>query len=142
MYKVYVADDSILFRKELVLTTPWEALNCNVIGQAGDGYIAMDEIIKTNPDIVITDIRMPKMDGLELIKELKDRDFDAEFIVISAYSEFEYALKAIKLGVHDYVLKPINDEELMETLSKVIERIKEKENSNIIIKPKLFIIIQ
>lgn len=132
MYKVYILDDSVLVRKELVLTIPWESLDCTVIGQAGNGKVALKEIIDTNPDIVITDIRMPRMDGLQLISELKKLDFNNEFIVISAYSEFEYALTAIKLGVHDYILKPINDEELIQTIGKVIKRIKERKNSRVV----------
>ncbi len=132
MYKVYIADDSILVRKELVLTTPWEKLNCNVVGEAGNGETALEEILTLQPNIVITDIRMPKRDGLELIKELKARGFHGEFVVISAYSEFEYALSAIKLEVNDYILKPIADQELMETIKKIIDRIQERRNSDII----------
>lgn len=132
MYKVYIADDSILVRKELVLTTPWEALNCNVVGQAGNGSIALEEILKFQPDIVITDIRMPKMDGLELIKELKEKGSNAEFVVISGYSEFEYALSAIKLEVKDYILKPISDTELIQTIKKIISRIEEHSDTSVI----------
>ncbi|WP_352418170.1 response regulator [Proteiniborus sp.] len=132
MYKVYIADDSILVRKELVLTTPWESLNCNVVGQAGNGHAALEEILKLEPDIVITDIRMPKMDGLELIKELKAKGSNAEFVVISGYSEFEYALSAIKLEVNDYILKPISDTELIQTIEKIISRIEERKNTEII----------
>lgn len=132
MYKVYIADDSILVRKELVLTTPWETLNCNVVGQAGNGHTALDEILKLQPDIVITDIRMPKMDGLELIKELKEKGSTAEFVVISGYSEFEYALSAIKLEVNDYILKPISDTELIQTINKIISRIEEHRDASVI----------
>lgn len=132
MYKVYIVDDSILVRKELVLTTPWEALNCHIVGEAGNGQVALEEILNLQPHIVVTDIRMPKMDGLELIKELKIKGSNAKFIVISAYSEFEYALNAIKLQVYDYILKPISDKELIETIKKVIKEIKEQNESSVL----------
>lgn len=128
MYKVYIVDDAALVRKELVLTTPWETLDCMVVGQAEDGVKAYEEILNLKPDIIITDIKMSIMGGLELIHKLKAQGFCAEFIVISGYSEFEYAFSAIKLEVLDYILKPISDEELMNTLRKTIKRIKAKEN--------------
>lgn len=124
MYKVYIVDDAVLVRKELVFTTPWEQLNCMVVGQAEDGRQALEEILKLEPDIVITDIKLPYMSGLELIRELKEQNCHSEFIVISGFSEFEYAFSAIKLEVQDYILKPISDEELLKTLEKTIERIK------------------
>ena len=129
MYKVYVVDDAALVRKEIVLTTPWNALGCIVVGQAEDGRIAFEEILELKPDIIITDIKMAYMDGLEMIRQLKDAGVEAEFVVISAYSEFEYAFHAIKLEVQDYILKPISDEEFISTIRKSIQRIKEKKNA-------------
>lgn len=131
MYRVFIVDDAALVRKELVLTTPWEELGCVVIGQAEDGRAALQQITQLNPDIVITDIKMPYMGGLELIHELKEQGSEAEFILISAYSEFEYALDAIKLEVLNYILKPISDEELAQTIKKTIRRISEKQKTNI-----------
>lgn len=128
MYKVYVVDDAVLVRKEIVLTTPWDELGCVVVGEAEDGRSALEEIVELQPDIIITDIKMTYLDGLEMIQQLKAKGIEAEFIVISAYSEFEYALQAIKLEVQDYILKPISDEELYATILKSIERIKEKNN--------------
>lgn len=128
MYKVYVADDSVLVRKEIILTTPWKDLDCVVVGQAGDGRTAYNEILSLHPDIVIADIKMPKMDGLKLISELKKQREETEFIVISGYSEFEYAITAIKLEVKNYILKPISDDELKDTLRKTIEQIKKRKN--------------
>lgn len=130
MYRVFIADDAVLVRKELVLTTPWEELGCVVVGQAEDGRAAINQIAGLNPDIVITDIKMPYLGGLELIHELKEQGSNAEFILISAYSEFEYALDAIKLEVLDYILKPISDEELTKTIKKTIRRIREKKKLN------------
>lgn len=130
MYRVYIADDAALVRKELVLTTPWDELGCVVVGQAEEGRTALRQISELKPDIVITDIKMPYLNGLELIHELRARGCEAEFILISAYGEFEYALNAIKLEVLDYILKPISDEELMQTLRKTIRRIRDKKKSS------------
>lgn len=129
MYKVYVVDDAVLVRKEIVLTTPWDELGCVVVGEAEDGSIALEEIIELQPDIVITDIKMTYLDGLEMIQQLREKGVEAEFIVISAYSEFEYAFHAIKLEVQDYILKPISDEELIATVLRCQERIKEKKQA-------------
>jgi two-component system response regulator YesN len=132
MYKVYIIDDAILVRKELVLTVPWESLNCNVVGQSGNPQVALQEIIDLEPHIVITDIKMSHMSGLDLIQALKEKGCEAEFIVISAFSEFEYALSAIKLDVQDYLLKPISDAELLNALKKTMQRIEDKKESSII----------
>jgi len=132
VYKVYIVDDAALVRKELVLTTPWESLNCSVVGQAGNAETALEQILELKPDIVITDIKMGQMSGLDLIRELKLRNISSEFIVISGYSEFEYAFSAIKLEVKNYILKPISDEELIQTLKKTIEQIETKKRATII----------
>lgn len=132
MYKVYIVDDAVLVRKEIVLTTPWEALNCMVVGEAGDAHTAFEEIQKLQPDIVITDIKMNQKTGLDLIRELKADNCNAEYIVISGYSEFEYAFNSIKLEVQNYILKPISDGELMDTLKKTIKQIEAKKRTDII----------
>lgn len=132
MYKVFIVDDAVLVRKELVLTTPWESLNCTVVGQAGNAQTAMELIAELKPDIVITDIKMGQMSGLDLIRELKSQNIAAEFIIISGYSEFEYAFSAIKLEVQNYILKPISDEELMQTIQKTIAQIESRKQATII----------
>lgn len=125
MYKVYVAEDAVLVRKEIVQTTPWEDFNCVVVGQSGNGEEANRQILELQPDIAIIDIQMPGMNGLDLIHSLKQADVKTEFIVISGYSEFAYAMMAIKLEVRNYILKPISDEELHQTLRKTISRIQD-----------------
>ncbi|WP_242850179.1 response regulator transcription factor [Clostridium polynesiense] len=123
---MYIVDDSSLLRKELVLTNPWDKWNCVVVGQAGDGETALKEIPDIMPDIVITDIKMASLTGLQLIEALKEKGVGSEFIVISAYGEFEYAQNAIKLQVQNYILKPINDEEMEMTIKKTIKNIESK----------------
>lgn len=132
MFKVFIVDDAVLVRKELVLTTDWEGLNCSVVGEAGNAQTAMELILELKPDIVITDIKMGHMSGLDLIRELKARNVEAEFIVISGYSEFEYAFSAIKLEVQNYILKPISDEEIVQTIKKTIAQIETKKRATIL----------
>lgn len=93
-----------------------------VQAQAKDGKKALELIRRLRPDVVITDIRMPFMDGIELINTLKKENIDAEFIITSAYSDFEYAKKAIVLGVTDYITKPIT----VEDMSIALERVSKK----------------
>jgi two-component system response regulator YesN len=115
--KVLVVEDEPAARKELVLLTPWDELGMVCVGEAADGEQALEKIRSTSPDIVITDIRMPGMDGLSLIEALCDLATSAEkdlpeIIILSGYSEFEYARRAMRFGVDEYLLKPIEDEAL------------------------------
>lgn len=125
MIRIVVVEDESLVRKGLVMTTPWEALDCQVVGEAENGAEGIELIKKLKPDLVITDIKMPVMDGIEMVRLLKN-EFDCEFLVISGYSEFEYAKQAVKLGVKDYLLKPIDDEELQEAILGITNHIKKK----------------
>jgi two-component system response regulator YesN len=125
MIKVLVVEDEYLVRKGLVLTTPWENYGLEVIGEAENGKEGLLLATELRPDLVITDIRMPKMDGLELIERLEGV-IDAEYLIISGYNEFEYAKQAMRLGVRDYLLKPIDDEELYQILERLSGLIQSK----------------
>lgn len=127
MVKVLIVEDESLLRKDIILTVPWEDFGCNVIGEAHNGKEGRELIRRLVPDIVITDIRMPEEDGIVMIKSLKDLP-GIEYIIISGYSEFEYAHQAVKLGVKNYLLKPIDDNELMDTVIKVVEEIRHRQN--------------
>ena len=126
MYQVYIVDDAVLTRKALVMTIPWNQWGCEVVGAADDGEKALEEIVNLVPDIVITDIRMIRMNGLEMIKKCRESGNNAQFIVISGYNEFEYAQKAIKMDVLDYILNPIHDDELHDAVQRAVERLKEQ----------------
>jgi len=119
MIKVLIVDDEPFIRQGLNLLIKWKEHGCEVIGEASNGNEAI-EIIKNQPvDLVITDIKMPEMNGLELIKNVKDNGYtNIKFIVLSGFYEFEYAKTAIKYGVKDYVLKPIQKEELNRVLDE------------------------
>lgn len=131
MLKVVIVDDEHLIRISIKKRIGWDKLGLVVIGEADNGQSALSLIDETKPDIVLADIRMPVMNGLELIKEVRDRgDKDTQFIILSGYNDFQYMREAIKLGVCDYIQKPIDENELESTLAQIIKRL-EKERSNI-----------
>ena len=123
MYKVIIVEDEEMARKGIILTVDWNQLDCVVIGEAIDGVNGMALITKLNPDIVITDIKMPKMDGIEMVQFLREQGSEAEFIILTAYSDFSYAHNALKAEVADYLLKPFSDGDLERAVRKVVERI-------------------
>jgi len=126
MLKVIIADDEDRICQLIYKLVSWESLEMQVVGIAHNGIEAL-ELIKTHtPDIVITDIRMPGYDGMELIGKAKELSHSIEFIIISGYQHFDYAQKAIKYGVMDYLLKPIKKEELIGTLTKLKDRYLER----------------
>ena len=125
MLKVLIADDEIKVSKLILHLVQWEELGMEVIGTVNDGVEAFELILEKQPDIVITDIRMPGMDGIELVeKATKEMESSKKvfFVIISGYSQFEYAQQAVKLGVEDYLLKPIKKKELEADLELAIQK--------------------
>ena len=116
MLKVFLVEDEFVIREGIKNNIDWKAHGYEFCGEAGDGELAYPMIQKLRPDIVITDIRMPFMDGLELSRLIRKELPDTEIIILSGYQEFEYAKEAIKLGVAQYLSKPINGEELLAEL--------------------------
>ncbi|SFT13669.1 response regulator [Paenibacillus sp. BC26] len=127
MRKAILVDDEMFARKGLVGLIPWESCGFQIVGEAEDGEEALALIERQMPDLVITDIRMPVLDGLELIQTVQERISKAiKFIIISGYGDFKYAQQAVRYGVHDYLLKPIDENELMETLTRINEMLDER----------------
>lgn len=126
MYKVIIADDEPKVSQLIKNLIDWETLNLEHAATAHDGYEAFDLIKKHNPDIVITDVRMPGYDGIELIKNAKEFNQNIDFIVVSGYQHFDYAYNAIKYGVKDYFLKPLKKNEINATLSKMVSKYSDK----------------
>lgn len=122
MYKVVIAEDEHLIRRELMMMIDWQTLNLTVVGEAADGQQALDLVMEHKPHLLIADIRMPALDGISLIRQLKGQ-MDMEFLIISALTEFDCALQAIKLGVADYILKPIDETVMTQTLLKITARL-------------------
>lgn len=108
MYKLLIVDDEEITRKGLVNFINRCELDLQIIGAASDGQKALDIFVESPADIVISDIRMPNMDGLELTKHIKSIDPSTIVILLSAYDDFKYAQQAVKLGAFDYILKPID----------------------------------
>ncbi|MCR4625724.1 MAG: response regulator [Lachnospiraceae bacterium] len=124
--KVFLADDEIVIREGIRESFPWDETPYTLVGEAPDGEMALPIIRDTNPDIVITDIRMPFMDGLELCRTLRSQMPWIGIIVLSGYDEFEYARQCIQLGVREYLLKPVTAEKLKEVLDKVSAQLLEE----------------
>lgn len=122
MYKVVVVEDEKRVRQGIIMGTDWTKINCIVMGEAANGEEGVEIIRKCRPDIVVTDIRMPKMMGIEMIEQIQEYGLEPYVIFLTAYDDFTYAQQAIKLGVADYLLKPFKDGELESTIVKIIER--------------------
>lgn len=122
MYKVVVVEDEKRVRQGIIMGTDWTKINCIVMGEAANGEEGVEIIRKCGPDIVVTDIRMPKMMGIEMIERIQEYGLEPYVIFLTAYDDFTYAQQAIKLGVADYLLKPFKDGELESTIVKIIER--------------------
>lgn len=119
MLKVLVVDDELFVRKGIVLETDWTALGCMVVAEAGNGQEGLDAAHKYDPDLIICDIRMPKMDGIEMLRTLRSEGSRVKVIFLTAYGEFEYAQNAIRLLASDYLLKPFEDGELEAAVKKI-----------------------
>jgi two-component system response regulator YesN len=127
MYKMIVADDELWIRERIINSINWAEIGVVVAGQASDGEEALIICKKLMPDIILTDIRMPIISGLEFLKTLREYGLTAKIIIISGYNDFEYARQAIKLGVFDYILKPVENNEMVDIVKKCVRRI-EAEN--------------
>lgn len=119
MLKLIIADDERVIRETISRLIDWEALGIALTGLCSNGLEAYDMIIDESPDIVMTDIKMPGMSGLELIKKISEANPDTRFIILSGYSEFEYAKEAMKYGVKHYILKPCNEKQITESILEV-----------------------
>lgn len=126
MIKIFLVEDEFVVREGIKKTIDWEAHGYEFCGEAGDGELAYPMIQKLRPDIVITDIRMPFMDGLALSKLIKKEMPWVEIIILSGFEEFEYAKEGIKLGIARYLTKPINGADLLKEIDGVAETIREK----------------
>ncbi|ADZ82243.1 response regulator [Cellulosilyticum lentocellum] len=119
MIKVFLVEDEFAVRERMKKNIDWEDHGFLLVGEAGDGEMAYPMIQETQPDIIITDIKMPFMDGLELSKLIIETMPQVKIIILSGYDEFEYAKEAISIGVIDYLLKPISGKKLLESLKHV-----------------------
>lgn len=130
MYKLFIVDDEQLVVETLSDMINWSNYGVRVVGTANNGKQALNQILQLAPDIVLTDIRMPGLNGLELMRAIKEHGHKAEFIIESGYSEFEYAKEAIELEAVDYLIKPVELDEVAVTVKKAIDRLERKLRKN------------
>lgn len=119
LYRIMLVDDEEEVRKAMIRKMDWERLGFTVAGDAENGEDALEKLEQLEPDVVMTDIRMPYMDGLTLIARIREKYPFIKILIFSGYDDFEYAKQAIKLNVTEYILKPVNGQELAEILSRI-----------------------
>ena len=122
MLKVLVVEDEELIRKGIVLAVDWAALGCVVVGEAANGEEALSAAERLSPSLIITDLKMPRMDGIEMLRRLRERGSRAYVIILTAYDSFEYAQSALRLGAVDFLLKPFHDGDLEQAVLNVQKR--------------------
>ena len=122
MLKIFLAEDEVIVRETIKRMIPWEDLGFELVGEAADGEISLPLLLRHKPDLLITDIKMPFMDGLTLAKVAKKEIPGLKVVILSGYDDFNYAKQAINIGVEDYLLKPITKNALIERLTEIRSR--------------------
>lgn len=136
MFRVLIVEDEDIIRKGIAYTMDWMSMGCVIVGEASNGKEGVEKILELEPDIVIADIMMPYMDGMEMLRQTHDKAH-YKSIILTSYAEFSYAKQAIDLKISDYLMKPVEEEELKEVIARVsaeitkereIEQLYEKQN--------------
>lgn len=126
MVRFYLVDDEDVIREGMRDCFPWERFEAEVVGTAANGQSALGEILSLTPDVVFTDIVMPRMDGVTLSRRLREEGFAGEIVFFSAHQEMDYAKAALKLAAADFLFKPIQNTEMEETVGQMVERVRRK----------------
>lgn len=132
MVRVFLVEDEVIVRDGIKKNIDWSGNGLEFVGEASDGELAFPMIQETKPDILITDIKMPFMDGLELSRLVKEHLPDTKIMILSGYDEFEYAKEAIGIGITEYLLKPISGAKLLEAVKKVADIIEKERNQRMV----------
>ncbi|WP_325200809.1 response regulator transcription factor [Oscillibacter sp.] len=122
MLKVLVVEDEEMIRRGIVLAVDWAALDCVVVGEAANGLEALEAVERLAPSLIITDLKMPQMDGIEMLRRLRERGNNAYVIILTAYDSFTYAQSALRLGAVDFLLKPFHDGDLERAVTALRRR--------------------
>lgn len=140
MRQVLIVDDETMIREGLRYVIDWKAYGFEIVGTAENGEIGLEKIEKLKPDVVIADIKMPGKNGLEMINAALEKDLSFYSIILSGYSDFEYARQAIQLGAVNYLLKPVNEDELIDILQLIDQKetLKQQKNQAAMWHEKLF----
>ena len=126
MYTIVIADDEVELRQALIRRIDWEKVGFQVVGQAENGAEALELVEKLEPDLLLTDVRMPFMSGIELAREVREIRPTMQIAFLSGFDDFTYAQQAIQYNIISYMLKPISSVELTEELKKIKKKIDEK----------------
>ena len=127
MLKVLIVEDEELIRKGIVLTVDWAALDCVVVGEAANGAEGLEKAEKCDPDLIITDLKMPQMDGIEMLERLRQAGKTTHVIILTAYDSFSYVQAALRLEAVDYLLKPFHDGDLEKAVQRVQAKLAPKQ---------------
>lgn len=131
MFKMIIVDDEKIIRETIHSLIDWNSLGVDVVAVCKDGIEAFDCILDEYPDIVMTDIKMPGLSGLELIEKVRAAQLNTEFVILSGYGEFEFARTAMRYGVQHYLLKPSNEAEIMQVIQSCVKTCKKKSASRV-----------
>lgn len=126
MYKVMIIDDEETIREGMRSVINWEEHNCTIVAEAEDGDEGVQLITELKPDIILTDVRMPGLNGLEMISQIKELHQQCIIIILTGFREFEYAQQAVKLGAFRLILKPTNTDELLQTIDDAVAELKKQ----------------
>lgn len=135
MYRILIVDDEALVRRGIKKSINWNELDIEMVAEAENGVEALEQVLENVPDIILLDICMPKMDGLEFASIVKQKYPQMRIVIITGFDDFEYARSALRAGVDDYILKPITREMVEDVVKKQIEKIAEEREKNIPVKP-------
>lgn len=121
MFRLIIVDDERIIRETIAAMIDWESLGIQVVALCANGVEAYDAITDDFPDIILTDIKMPDMDGIELIRRVHKLDSNIQFVILSGYNEFDYAVEVMKYGVRHYLLKPCNENNIIEAMKEICQ---------------------
>lgn len=117
--RVVLVEDEAILRRGMVETVDWAAMDCTVAGEASDGAEGLELILREQPDVVVTDIKMPRMTGLEMLAELRTRGVQVPAVILTSFAEFSFAQEALRLGSVDYLLKPVDEAALAQAFARI-----------------------
>ena len=137
MLKVLVVEDEEMIRRGIVLAVDWAALDCVVVGEASNGLEALEAVERLRPSLIITDLKMPCMDGLEMLRRLREQGNPVHVIILTAYDSFTYAQSALRLGAVDFLVKPFHDGDLEQAVTALHRRMGSAGGEGVLALPEL-----